>query len=154
MINFKRAFDLVPFEQMLRKLKAHGIVGDVLNWITDWTKNRVQRVVLNGVCSNWTDVLSSVVQGSVLGPILFTVFINNLDLAIKDPATSIYKYADDSKFGRPIVNQADASKLQLTMDCIWQWAERWGMDIHPQKTCVRDALWLRKPKIHLHTERK
>ena len=80
--------------------------------------------------------MSSVVQGSVLGPILFTIFINDLDLSIEDPSTKIYKYADDSKFGRPIQNQSDAANLQSTIDSIYRWSKRWGMEIHPQKTCV------------------
>ena len=136
MIDFKRAFDLVPFKQMLQKLEAHGVTGDALKWLADWTNGRMQRVVLNGVSSTWTDVLSSVVQGSVLGPILFIVFINDIDLAITDPKTKIFKYADDSKFGRPICSPADAAALQAQIDNIWEWSERWGMKIHPQKTYV------------------
>ena len=68
MIDFRRAFDLVPFKQMLQKLEAHGITGDALRWMSDWTNNRMQRVVLNGITSNWSDVLSSVVQARFLDP--------------------------------------------------------------------------------------
>ena len=136
MIDFKRAFDLVPFDHMLKKLESHGITGDVLRWIKDWTKNRMQRVVLNGTCSAWTEVISSVVQGSVLGPILFTVFINDIDLALTDSETKIFKYADDSKFGRPIRSNADAAALQTQIDNVWRWSETWGMSIHPTKTHV------------------
>jgi len=136
MVDFRRAFDVVPFIQMLRKLEAHGVVGELLRWFTDWTRDRVQRVVLNGVCSGWAEVVSSVVQGSVLGPVLFTVFINDIDLAIADPMTKTFKYADDSKFGRQIRSPSDAAALQLAIDRIHQWSEKWGMSIHPLKTCV------------------
>ena len=86
---------------MLAKAKAHGITGDLLNWITDWTIDRKQRVVLNGVESDWVNVTSSVVQGSVLGPILFLIYINCIDLAVQahDSAILVSKFADDTKIG-------------------------------------------------------
>ena len=63
MIDFRRAFDVVPFEHMIRKLEAHGVRGELLKWISSWTQGRTQRVVLNGIHSSWADVLSSVVSG-------------------------------------------------------------------------------------------
>ena len=121
---------------LLRKLEAHGIRGNLLNWLSDWTKGRAQRVVLNGINSSWADVLSSVVQGSVLGPVLFTIFINDIDTVITDPRTKMFKYADDSKFGRPIRSETDALSLQSAIDNVCRWAQKWGMEIHPEKTHV------------------
>ena len=121
---------------MIRKLEAHGVRGELLNWISSWTQGRTQRVVLNGIHSSWADVLSSVVQGSVLGPVLFVIFINDIDLAIPDPITRIYKYADDSKLGRPVRSPEDAAALQSAIHSVAKWAERWGMEIHPTKTLV------------------
>ena len=121
---------------MIRKLEAHGVIGEVLLWLSDWTKHRAQRVVLNGVSSTWTEVISSVVQGSVLGPILFIIFINDIDLAITDPSVKIFKYADDSKFGRPICTDADSAALQTSINNVYLWSKRWGMEIHPAKTKV------------------
>jgi len=136
MIDYHRAFDLVPFCHMLQKLESHGVVGGVLRWLSDWTKNRVQRVVLNGVSSSWIEVISSVVQGSVLGPVLFVIFINDIDHEIEDPNVKIFKYADDSKLGRPIRSEADSIALQTALNKIVKWSDRWGMDIHPKKTVV------------------
>jgi len=136
MIDFRRAFDLVPFRHMIRKLEAHGIVGDVLRWISDWTRDRVQRVVLNGESSTWVEVLSSVVQGSVLGPVLFIIFINDIDLVLSDPSVKIFKYADDSKLGRPIRSDEDSAVLQSSLDNVYKWSLKWGMEIHPMKTKV------------------
>jgi len=76
------------------KLSAHGIAGDVIRWIKNWLTDRKQRVVLNVQYSGWSDVLSGVLQGSVLGPLLFVIFINDI---ADDIAGKILKFADDTK---------------------------------------------------------
>ena len=118
MVDFRRAFDRVPFAGMLAKAKAHGIDGRLLDWITDWTKDRRQRVVLNGVESDWIEVTSSVVQGSVLGPVLFLIYINCLDLAVRthDSAITVSKFADDTKLGHKITCSRDNESLQTAID--------------------------------------
>ena len=79
---------------MLRKLEALGIVGKVSRWIASWLKDRQQRVVLNGYKSTWIYVLSGVQQGSVLGPLLFIIFVNDLDDGVM---SRMLKFADDVK---------------------------------------------------------
>ena len=81
-LDFQKAFDKVPHRRLLAKVKAHGIDGIILKWIENWLWNREQRVVLNGFNSGWDKVLSGVPQGSVLGPLLLIIYINDIDNSI------------------------------------------------------------------------
>jgi len=93
-LDFAKAFDKVPHHRLLQKLKAHGINGKIWNWIRAWLTNRNQRVCIKGKSSTWAEVLSDVPQGSVLGPVLFLIYINDLEEGIEN---WILKFADDSK---------------------------------------------------------
>ena len=88
----------------LKKVAAHGIRDNFLKWIRSWLKGRKQRVTINGVKSEWGLVFSGVPQGSVLGPLLFLIYINDLDTGI---TSRISKFADDTKMGRVIEAESD-----------------------------------------------
>ena len=93
-LDFSKAFDKVAHRRLLAKVIAHGIEGKVLQWISAWLSDRQQRVVINGQHSNWTKVLSGVPQGSVLGPLLFIIYINDIDSNLFN---KLLKFADDCK---------------------------------------------------------
>jgi len=134
-LDFAKAFDKVPTERLLKKLHAHGVEGQVAGWIRAWLTQRSQRVVLNGKKSSWCEVLSGLPQGSVLGPILFVLFINDLDRAVT-AGQILNKFADDTKIAQVLETQEDAVALQASLDRLCQWADTWGMSFNVLKCHV------------------
>ena len=129
-LDFCKAFDCVPHQRLLSKLKAYGIAGSVLNWITDFLSNRRQRVNIKGSYSDWSSVTSGVPQGSVLGPLLFIIYINDLPESVQS-YTAIF--ADDTKLYRPIINAEDSNILQSDLDLLIEWCKVWLMNFNYSK---------------------
>ena len=132
-LDFAKAFDKVPHQRLLAKLAAAGIGGCILDWIAAWLKDRKQRVVLNGKCSEWKGVNSGVPQGSVLGPTLFIIFINDIDGAVKTVLSVLSKFADDTKLIRKVQHDDDRKDLQADIDSLLQWSEEWQMLFNASK---------------------
>ena len=131
-LDFAKAFDKVPRERLLLKLHAKGVSGRLLNWIRIWLTNRTQQVKIGGQSSEKCEVKSGVPQGTVLGPPLFTVFIDDLD----DYAVLIellIKFADDMKGFKEINGPEDRKSLQETLDNLYEWARIWGMSFNVKK---------------------
>ena len=120
-LDFQKAFDTVPHKRLLKKLEAFGIKGHVLEWLQDFLSNRRQRVVVNGTFSNWKPVLSGIPQGSVLGPVLFIIFINDLPDLIK---CLIKLFADDTKLYK-ISCPYDQQLLQVDLFQCCDWSDDW-----------------------------
>ena len=123
-LDIQNAFDKVPHQSLLLKLKAHDICNDVINWIEKWLTHRRQRVIVDGGISSWTSVLSGVPQGSVLGPILFLIYITDLD---DDISSKVLTFADDTKVFRKITKDTDKQSLQDDIDKVVKWSEKWQM---------------------------
>ena len=132
-LDFAKAFDVVPHERLLIKLKAIGIHEKVLQWTRAWLKQRKQRVVLNGKASSWESVTSSVVQGSVLGPDLFVIYIDDIDECVNIVKSFLNKFADDTKVAKAIHGLEDNEELQAELDNLWSWACKWQMKFNVDK---------------------
>lgn len=129
-LDFAKAFDTVPHERLLYKLQAYGIEGKLLDWIRAFLTNRQQQVRVGSSLSSWAPVISGIPQGSVLGPTLFLVYINDLP----DVVSNIVKlFADDSKVYRVISNPEDCSSLQEDLDSLQQWSEQWLLRFNVEK---------------------
>ena len=135
-LDFAKAFDKVPHWRLVQKMKAHGIVGKVVEWVEAWLTGRKQRVVLNGKMSDWAPVESGVPQGSCLVPTCFVIFINDIDNAISIVTSFISKFADDTKVGRVVKDEKDREELQKDLDNLMEWSVEWQMLFNASKCKV------------------
>ena len=129
-LDFKKAFETPPYELLKSKLLGYGIGGKTLRWIDSFLCYRTQRAVVNGETSEWAPVLSGVPQGTVLGPLLFSLYINNISTHID---SEIRLFADDCVCPREIRDTEDSLKLQKDIDRFGCWARKWGMRFQPVK---------------------
>ena len=129
-LDFQKAFDKVPHHRLLRKISAMGVGGNVLRWIEAWLSGRKQRVCINQAKSEWAPVTSGVPQGSVLGPVLFIIYIDDLDNGL---LTKITKFADDTKLCHPAITDKDRRAIQEDLDKLVEWSETWQMQFNLSK---------------------
>ena len=129
-MDFARAFDKVPHRRLFQKLNYYGIRGTIHEWISSWLSGRSQQVVLDGQASDPVPVLSGVPQGSVLGPILFLIFINDLTDNIK---SSVRLFADDCVLYKNIRSFQECLILQEDLDGLELWEADWQMKFNVAK---------------------
>ena len=132
-LDFSKAFDTVPHRRLIGKLEAYGIRGNLLNWISAFLQNRTQEVVVNGSKSVASQVISGIPQGTVLGPILFVVYINDLLDSITSDG---FMFADDTKIFRRITTRDDALKLQEDIGKLEDWSNVWQLHFNHDKCHV------------------
>ena len=132
-LDFQKAFDSVPHRRLLLKLQSYGITGKLLAWIEAFLTGRKQQVVLEGHHSDWSDVNSGVPQGSVLGPLLFLVYVNDLPGVVQ---SDVKLFADDTKLFTGVPSTADAERLQADLDALMRWSESWQMPFNQGKCKV------------------
>ncbi|CAM4652894.1 unnamed protein product [Caretta caretta] len=120
-LDFQKAFDKVPHQRLLRELCCHGLRWKILSWIENWLKDREQKVGINGKFSEWRGVTGGVPQGSVVGPILFNLFINDLEKGVN---SEVAKFADDTELLKIVKTKADCEEPQKDLTKLSDWATK------------------------------
>ena len=115
------------------KVNGYGIRGRLLQWIEAFLTGRSQYVNINGEKSSFKNVSSGVPQGSVLGPTLFVIYINDLPDCVR---STVKLYADDAKLYRPVPTKEDAAQLQQEINSLIEWSSKWLLKFHPEKCTV------------------
>ena len=132
-LDFSKAFDVVPHQRLLGKLQHYGINGHILKWISEFLSSRTQCVVVDGAASSWSAVESGVPQGTVLGPLLFLLYINVLPDCVE---SQVRLFAYDCLLYRTIEGIPDQLALQSDLTKLQQWADLWGMQFNPGKCTI------------------
>lgn len=130
LLDFQKAFDKVSHNLLLYKLSFLGLPNNILSWLQNYLTGRSQKVVVNGVSSTNVSVSSGVPQGSVLGPLLFLIYINDIGVSI---SSSIRLYADDCVLYREIRDDSDRLALQTDLEKICFWCSQWLMSLNVSK---------------------
>ena len=135
-LDLSKTFDRVPHNKLLCSLSSIGISGPLLQWFQSYLSDRSQRVVLNGHSSSALPVKSGVPQGSILGPLIFIVYINSLAHLNISHGSTIVLYADDILLHRTLVTSNDNALLQSDVDTISSWIASSGLQINPSKSTL------------------
>ena len=154
-LDISKAFDKVWREGLLYKLKSFGISGNLLKLMKHYLADRSQRVLLHGQCSNWQPIFAGVPQGSILGPLFFLIYINDLPDGLK---SNVKLFADDTSLFSVVKNKEEsASDLTNDLDMISKWAYNWEMSFNSDpKKPAQEVLFSRKnsnithPIIHFN----
>jgi len=139
------AFDKVPHKFLTHKIKVYKFDVNEVKWIAQWLSKRTSMVLVNGRKSHKFAITSGVPQGSVLGPLLFLLFINDMPLCVNDSYCRLY--ADDTLLGMDII-KCGPSKLQKSVTSLYDWSIKWGMSFNPHK-CMHMALGKNLPSFKL-----
>ena len=154
LLYYAKVFDKVSHRHLLLKVEHYGIKGPTLSWISDFLHNRTQQVLLDCRRSSSSKVSCGVPQGSILGPLLFLIFINDLPDCVSNSTTHLF--ADDSVVYGRISSPDDSIKLQQDLDSLLQWESKWLMKFNATKCQVLQVTMKHNPitasySIHGHT---
>ena len=147
-LDLSKAFDKVWHGGLMFKLKQNGVNGKLLSLLDNYLQNRQQRVVINGQESKWAHIKSGVPQGSVLGPLMFLIFINDLESNLK---CQVNFFADDTSIFTVVRDpEVSASDLNHDLDVIARWAHQWKMAFNPDPTKPAEEIVFSNKKVKVH----
>ena len=130
-LELSKAFDSVPHKRLLLKINCYGIDDPLLTWLDNFLNNRQQRVAIRGTYSDWSMVKSGVPRGTIIGPILFLIYVNDITDNIN---STVKPFADDTKTYRVINDpRRDATTLQAHLNNLSIWATKWQLSFNPSK---------------------
>ncbi len=133
LLDLAKAFDKVSHSKLLQKLRNKDVAGNLLRWIENWLTDRKQWLVINGEHSDWLGVNSGVPQGSVLRPLLFLVYIDDLEEGI---LSKLSKFAVDTKVAGIVDSLEQSQELQMDLSRLGDWAQKWDMEFNVDKCKV------------------
>ena len=145
-LDFTKAVDTVAHQRLLMKLKHYGIDSNLHRWISSWLTERTQRVVVDGDYSTCKQVRSGVPQATVLGPLMFLLYLNNIGDHLNH--STIRLFADDCLLYRTISNQDDADRLQDDLDTLQEWTDTWQMNFNAKKCYLLSIQSKRDPALN------
>ncbi|KAK6191216.1 hypothetical protein SNE40_002953 [Patella caerulea] len=140
-LDFAKAFDKVPHRRLAEKMSYYGICNNTLSWVSSFLRGRLQQVVIDGESSNLSHVTSGVPQGTVLGPTLFLLFINDIASNI---SSALRLFADDCVIYTPINSPEDHLALQKDLNTLVDWSNTWQMQFNIEKCAVMKISTKRK----------
>ena len=130
-LDYAKAFDKVDHALLIKKLERYGVHSKLVKWIKSFLEDRTQQVVVDGHMSELAIIISGVPQGTVLGPILFLVFINDINNCIS--SSTLRCFADDTRISKSIKGESDVKALQHDLDKVMQWSHKNNMTLHEDK---------------------
>ena len=142
--DFQKAFDAVPHKHLIELRALHGFANPVFSWVQDFLSNQKPQILVNGCKSKIYDVTAGVTQGSVLGPLLFIIYINLL--VEKSGSKDLFLYADYLKIFNEIKGKEDVESLQKRLDKLYYWPQYSLLKFHPEK-CVVMRLMSKRKKL-------
>ena len=145
-LDFSKAFDSIVHSKLLFKLEKYGVSNELFLWLQCFLSNRIQCVRVKNKVSSWAEIKSGVPQGSVLAPILFNIFINDIDNVENGDPNQFYIYADDVKCSFAVNSVADCISFQKTLDSISKWSCKWQLNLAPNK-CTTMSFCYNNPPI-------